>query len=151
MNYKAVRDGIAAFVSSLPLPVISGSITVSSVFAPEVELEDKKGTTIEVFIVSAAISKSERKEDQRTRTARVLIRHRLVGESMAARVTEENAYDQLVNDLEKKLVRYVSSDGEAAAQSVEVPVFIEGAQYYQEGVLSSIIDVEVLNFEPAAD
>lgn len=150
-THTEIRNDLADYIDSLSLTPISGAITVESVFAPEQQLEKSKGTSIQVFILSSSIAKEDRREDARTRTARCLIRHRLVAESLIDRAAEEVAYETLVGTLEKHLVRYVSADEECKATTAETPVLLEAEQYYQEGVLSSLIDVDVLNYEQSVN
>lgn len=152
-THRMIRNEIIAWLASLnpPLTQINKPIEVRGVQLPENKLEASDGTVIDVSVTASQINKSERKSVQRTRTAQVVIRHRIVAETFTAREYEETMFDAMHADLEKRLLQYVSEDGESRAANVETPVLTEPQMYFQEGVLCAVVNVEILNFEPSTN
>lgn len=148
ITHTQIKDDLVTWLGTLSLPVISGAIAIEAIQAPERKLEKGKGTSIHVYLVASEITSEERRTVTMRRTFRVLLRHRLVAESSAAKKTESEAWELLHHTLELRLLRYVSADGECKATSVETSVLLDGQQYYEEGVLAALVDVDVMNYEP---
>lgn len=148
ITHSQVKNDLASWLGTLSLPVISGAITIEARPAPDANLEKGKGTSIQVYLLSSEASLEERRNVTMRRTVRLLVRHRLVAESTMEKATEHQAWELLHHTLELRLIRYMSTDGECKAISVTTSVLLDGQQYYEEGVLASLIDVELMNYEP---
>lgn len=147
ITHTQIKNDLVTWLGTLSLPVISGAIAIEAKQAPDSSLEKGKGTSIQAYLVTSEITSEERRTVTMRRTVRVLIRHRLVAESAVAKKAESEAWELLHHTLELRLLRYASADGECKATSVTTSVLLDGQQYYEEGVLAALVDVEIMNYE----
>lgn len=146
-THTQIKADLVTWLGTLSLPVVSGAIVIEAKRAPDAKLEKGKGTSIQVYMTASEIGRSARGENERLRTVRLLVRHRLVSENSATKVAEEQAWELLHYTLEAKLIRYVAADGESKAESVTTAVILDGQQYYEEGVMAALVDVTIRNYE----